>query len=125
MIQGIPPDHQHFALFGQMTEDITRLLPADAHLGAVDEELHVHAIVCDSHVCPLVGHVASVGVDRGHFVGTISFKGEEETGVTVPMFTNCLDSKQPTTVAGGVETFVVEAWRENGEESVNMCMVVT
>lgn len=58
-------------------------------------------------MCPLVGYVASIGVDGGHFVGTISFEGEEEAGVTVPMFTNCLDAKQPATVTGGIETFVV------------------
>lgn len=90
-----------------MTEDITRLLPTDAHLGAIDEELHVYAIICDRHMCPLVGYVASIGVDGGHFVGPVSFKGEEEAGVTVPVFTNCLDAKQPATVTGGIETFVV------------------
>lgn len=58
-------------------------------------------------MCPLVGYVASVGVDGGRFVGTVSFKREEETGVTIPMFTNRLDAKQPPSVTGGVETFVV------------------
>lgn len=73
MIQCIPPDHQHFALFGQMAEDIARLLPTDADLGSVDKELHVHAIICDSHMRPLVWYVASVGVDGRGFVGTVSF----------------------------------------------------
>lgn len=90
-----------------MTEDITRLLSTDAHLGAVDIELHVHTIICDCHVCPLVRYVASIGVDGSHFVGTVSFKGEKEARVTVPMFTNCLDAKQPATVTGGIEAFVV------------------
>lgn len=90
-----------------MAEDIAWLLPTDAHLGAIHKELHVHAIVCDSHVYPLVGYIASVGVDGGHFVGTVSFKGEEEAGITIPMFTNRLDAKQPASVTGGVETFVV------------------
>ena len=107
MIQCIPPDHQHFALFGQMAEDVTRLLPTDAHLGAIDKELHVHAIIRDSHMCPLIGYVAGVGVDGGHFVSTVSFKGEEEAGVTIPVFTDRLDAKQPASVTGGVETFVV------------------
>lgn len=56
---------------------------------------------------PLVRYVVSVGVDGGHFVGTVSFKGEEEARVSIPVFTNCLDTKQPASVTGGVETFVV------------------
>lgn len=90
-----------------MAEDIARLLPTDAHLGAIHKELHVHTIVCDGHMNPLVGYIASVGVDGGHFVGTVSFKGEEEAGITISMFTNRLDAKQPASVTGGVETFVV------------------
>lgn len=90
-----------------MTEDITRLLSTDANLGSIDKELHVDTIICDCHMCPLVGYVASIRVDGSHFVGTVSFKGEEEAGVTVSMFTNCLDAKQPTTVTGGIKTFVV------------------
>lgn len=95
-----------------MTEDITRLLPTDTHSGTVDKQLHVHAIIRDSHMCPLVGYVANIGVDRRCFVSTIRFQGEEEAWVTVPMFTNCLDAKQPTSVTGGVETLVVKTWRE-------------
>lgn len=104
-----------------MAEDVTRLLPTDAHLGAIDEELHVHAIVRDRHVRPLVGHVASIGVDGGHFVGTVSFKGEEEARVTVPVFTNRLDAKQPASVTGGVETFVVQTWGEKKKNKL-ICM---
>lgn len=96
-----------------MAEDITWLLPADGHLGTVDEELHVQTIICDCHMCPLVWDIASIWVDGGHFVGAISFKGEEEAGFTVPMFTNGLDAKEPATITGGIETFVVQAWREN------------
>lgn len=90
-----------------MAEDIARLLPTDSHLGTVDKELHVHAIVSDGHMCPLVGYIARVGVDGGHFVGTVSFEGEEEARVTIPMFTDRLDAKQPASVTGGVETFVI------------------
>lgn len=90
-----------------MTEDITRLLSTDTYLGTIDKKLHVHTIICDCHMSPLVGHIASVGVNEGRFVCTISFKGEEETGVTVPIFTDGLDAKQPASVAGGVETFVI------------------
>lgn len=90
-----------------MAKDIARLLPTDTHLGAIEEELHVHAIICDRNMCPLVGYIGSVGVDGGHFVGTVSFKGEEEARVTIPVFTNRLDAKQPSSVTGGVETFVV------------------
>lgn len=100
-----------------MAEDITRLLPTDANLGAIGKELHVHAVICDCHMCPLVGYVASVGVDGGRFVGTVSFKGEEETGVTIPMFTNRLDAKQPPSVTGGVETFVVQSWRKKKKKT--------
>jgi len=57
----------------------------------------------------MVGYVTSIGVDGSHFVGTIRFKREEESWVTVPMFTNCLDAKQPASVAGGIEAFVVQA----------------
>lgn len=56
-----------------MAEDIARLLPTDADLGSVDKELHVHAIIRDSHMRPLVWYVASVGVDGRGFVGTVSF----------------------------------------------------
>lgn len=107
MIQCISANHQHFALFGQMAKDVTRLLSTDAHLSTIDKELHVHAIMCDCHMCPLVGYVASVGVDGGRFMSTVSFEGEEETGVTISMFANRLDTKQPASIAGGVETFVV------------------
>lgn len=96
-----------------MTEDIARLLSTDAHLCTVDIELHVHTIVCNCHVCPLVGYVASIGVDGRHFVRAVSFKGKKEAGVTVSLFTNCLDAKQPATVTGGIEAFVVKAWRKN------------
>lgn len=90
-----------------MAEDIAWLLSTDAYLGAIDIEPHVYAIICDSDVHPLVGYVASIGVDGGCFVGTVSFKGEEEPGVTFPVFTDRLDAKQPASVTGGVETFVV------------------
>lgn len=107
MIQCISSNHKHFTLFGQVTKDITRLLSTDAHLGTIDIELHVHTIICDCYMNPLVGYVASVGVDGSHFVGTVSFKGKEEAWVTVPMFTNCLDAKQPATITGGIKAFVV------------------
>lgn len=90
-----------------MAEDIARLLPTDAHLGPIDEKLHVHAVISDCHMRPQVGHVASVGVDGGRFVCTVSFKGEEETGVTIPVLTDGLDAQQPPSVAGSIETFVV------------------
>lgn len=93
-----------------MTEDITWLFPTDTHLGSIDEELHVQAIVCDCHMCPLVGHVTNIRVDGSRFVSTVSFKGEKESRVTVSMFTNRLDTKQPTSVTGGVEAFVVQTW---------------
>lgn len=38
---------------------------------------------------------------------TVSFKGEEETRVTIPVLTDGLDAQQPTSVAGSIETFVV------------------
>lgn len=107
MIQCIPPNHQYFALFGQMAEDVTRLFPTDTNLGAVDKELHVHTVVRDCHVRPLVWYVASIGVDGGRFVGTVSFKGEKETRVTIPMFTDRLDAEKPPSVTGGIEAFVV------------------
>lgn len=53
-------------------------------------------------------------------MGTISFEGEEEAGVAIPMFTNRLDAKQPASVIGGVETFVIKSWRENENKSVTM-----
>lgn len=108
-----------------MAEDVAWLLPTDAHLGAIDKELHVHAVICNCHMRPLVGHITSVRVDGGHFVGAISFKGEEEAGVTIPVFTNRLDAKQPATVTGGVKTFVVQTWgeREN-EKSKLICSSV-
>ncbi len=102
-----------------MTEDITRLLPTDTHLGAIDKELHVHTVICNGHMRPLVGYVASVRVDGGHFVGAVSFEGEEEARVTIPVFTNRLDAKQPAAVTRGVETFVVQTCRENENQSVN------
>lgn len=88
MIQCIAPNHQHFALFGQMAKDVAGLLPTDTNLGAIYKKLHVHAIICDGHMCPLVGYIACVGVDGGRFVSTVGFEGEEETGVTIPMLTN-------------------------------------
>lgn len=90
-----------------MAEDITRLLPADTYLGSIDKKLHVHTIISDCHVCPLVGNVARIGVNGGRFVCAVSFKGEEETGLTIPMFTDGLNAQQPTSVAGGIKTFVV------------------
>lgn len=90
-----------------MAEDVARLLPTYAHLGPVKEELHVHAVIRYCHVHPLVGYVTSVGVDGGRFVGTVSFKGEEEAGVTVGVFADRLDAKQPASVTGGIEAFVV------------------
>lgn len=90
-----------------MTEDVPRLLPTNSNLGPIDEELHVHDIICNCHMYPLVGYVASVGVDGGHFVGAVSFKREEEARVTVFMFTNRLYAKQPATITGGIEAFVV------------------
>lgn len=90
-----------------MAEDIARLLPADTYLGSIDKKLHVHTIISDCHVCPLVGHVASIGVDGGCFVCTVSFKGEEETRVTISVFTDGLNAQQPASVTGGIETFVV------------------
>lgn len=95
-----------------MTEDITWLLPTDTNLGTIDKELHVYAIICDRDMCPLIGYVASIGVDGGHFVGTISFKREEEARVTIPVFANWLDAKQPASITGGVETLVVKAWKK-------------
>lgn len=73
-------------------------------------------------MCPLVGYVASIGVDGGHFVGTISFKGEKEARVTIPVFTNCPDAKQPASITGGVETFVIKAWGKKRKNwSIIMC----
>lgn len=90
-----------------MAEDIARLLATDTHLGPIDKELHVHTVICDCHMCPLVGSITSVGVDGGHFVGTVRFERKEEAGITIPVFTNRLDAKQPASVTRGVETFVV------------------
>lgn len=90
-----------------MAEDIARLLPTDTYLGPIDEKLHVHTVISDCQVCPLVGHVTGVGVDGGRFVCAVSFQGEEETRVPIPVLTDGLDAQQPTPVAGGIETFVV------------------
>lgn len=124
VIQCIPSNHQYFALFGQRTEDVSRLLPTDTNLGAIDEKLHVHAIVRDCYVRPLVRNVASVGVDGGHFVSAVGFEGEEEARVTVPMLTYGLDAQQPASVTGGVETFVIKAWKEK-ENKVRVCKCST
>lgn len=103
-----------------MTEDITWLLPTHAHLGPVNVELHVHTIVRDRYMCPLVGYVTSIGVYRSHFVGAVSFKGEKEAGFSVSIFAHCLDAKQPASVTGGIEAFVVQAWKEKEENVINM-----
>lgn len=112
VIKCIAANHQYFALFGQRAEDLARLFPTDGHLGAIDKELHVNAVVRDCHMHPLVGYVASIGVDGGHFVSTVSFEREENTGVTVTVFTYCPDAKQPTTVTGGIEALVIQTWKK-------------
>lgn len=102
-----------------MAEDIAGLLSTNGDLGSIDEELHVHAIIGDCNMCPLVWYITSVGAHWGHFVGTVSFKGEEEAGIAVAVFTIRLDAKQPASVTGGIKAFVVKAWKKN-EKSVNM-----
>lgn len=37
------------------------------------------------------------------------------------MFTDCLDAKQPTSVTGGIEAFVIQSW---GEKSKRQCYFV-
>lgn len=101
-----------------MTEDITWLLSANTNLGPIDEQPHVHTIICDRHICPLFRYITNISVDGGHFVSTVSFEWKEEPRIAVSMFTNSLDPKQPTSVTGGVETFVVQAWKEK-ETKVN------
>lgn len=58
---------------------------------------------------PLVGHITDIRVDEGRFVSAVGFEGEEESRVTVSIFANRLDTKQPTSVTGGIEAFVVQA----------------
>lgn len=100
-----------------MTEDVSWLLPTESNLGSVDEELHVDTIVRDRQMRPLVGRVTDIGVDGGCFVGTVSFERKEEARVTVSLFTNSLDAKQPASVTGSIEAFVVQAWKEKEQRS--------
>ncbi|PWA26709.1 hypothetical protein CCH79_00000959 [Gambusia affinis] len=65
-------------------------------------------------------YITNISVDGGHFVSTVSFERKEELRIAVSMFTNSLDPKQPTSVTGGVETFVVQAWKEKKTKNVSM-----
>lgn len=110
LVQGISSNHEHLALQRQKTEDAAHLLSACGYLGTIDVEFHQVPIIRGSQVHPLVGEVAAMCCNGGHFASTVCLQREEIAGVSIPLVTDGVNPQDPSSVTGGVRTFVIQSY---------------
>lgn len=110
LVQGISSNHEHLALQGQKTEDAAHLLSTCGYLGTIHIEFHQVPIVRGSQMHPLVGEVAAMCCNGGNFASTIRLQREEIAGVSIPLVTDGVNPQDPSSVTGGVRTFVIKSY---------------